>query len=133
MKKLLIPAFAMVMAIFLIAGCSNAKLISEEDAINLAVEELDGFTSDDVDTCTLNDQNSSQKTYDVQFKVDYLTYTVCIDAEDGTTLKITSETNEAGKTDSNNKIKDLGIQAIEKIALEKVSGANESDVYECLY
>ena len=134
MKKIIISTLVLIMTCFLFVGCSkNNNLISEDDAKQTAVEQMDGFTVDDVSSCTLNEQDPNNKKYDVQFKLDYVIFTISIDAEDGSVLKIASETEAAAKADNGASPKDLGIQSIEKIATEKINGSKESDVYYCCY
>lgn len=135
MKKIILPSILILLACCLFVGCgnSNNNLISEDDAKKAAVEQMDGFTVEDVTSCTLNEQDSNNKKYDVQFKLDYVLFTVSIDAKDGSVSKITSETETAGKSDNEAPPKDLGVQGIEKIAVEKVDGSKESDIYYCYY
>lgn len=138
MKKNIISSFILIMTCFLFVACSNnnnnnKNLISEDDAKKTAVEQMDGFTVDDISSCTLNEQDPNNKKYDAQFKLDYVIFTISIDAEDASVLKIASETETAGKSDNGVASKDLGIQSIEKIATEKINGSKESDIYYCCY
>lgn len=134
MKKILISSFAVIMACFFLVGCkNNTNLISEDDAKKAAVEQMDGFTENDVSSCTLNEEDPNNKKYDVQFKLNYVIFTISIDAENRDVLKVASETESAGKSDNGAPPKDFGIKAIEKIALENVDGSKESDIYYCYY
>lgn len=47
------------------------------------------------------------------FNIEDFAYTIGIDATNCQTLKISGETNNAGKADNNNTVSDLGIAAIE--------------------
>lgn len=143
MKKTLLISLCSIMAVLVLFGCGCTKNesadykdepVTEEEAKEIAAEYMDPLDVEDITSCVYNEQNPDEKKYDIKFNLEYVNFMISVAEKDGTVLKLESETVDAGKQNPDGSAsKDLGIAAIQKIALEQVNGAEESDVYRCMY
>ena len=139
MKKLLSFILVAVMVIFAFAGCSKnepeAELITDTQAKEVAVEQVEGATVEEVSDCTLTEDN---QLYQVVIMHDIYQFDINVNALDGTVVAIESETVTAGNSPADGEDPlDMGKEEIKKIVLADLeeAGLEELDsakITKCL-
>ena len=137
MKKLVVLLLALSMTMFVFVSCGNAsseaEYISEDQAKEIALQQVEGATADEINSCVLNEEDDINKQYEITIMHDMYEYYVEIDAHDGGLFKVESETVTAGNQPADGEPPvDMGKAEIKKIALAEVEGALDVDVTKCL-